>query len=448
MYWSNFGGGWASFRATFGSYDEAREFADTERARKLAYETYLIDSDAPARFHILFHSTRIVTYHANGSVSLNCGGWRTPITRHRMNAFLPKRRWNPKAKRFEGFGAETWQQSGFMYLTVHDAPHFGADGSARTYAFADDITIDCTGLVTHCGVPCEIADPDQDARDVRNKRARERSARTRRERYVNALIALKAARDEYHVIALDDDTAIERQRAVLIVCQAERKAERIEKLIIRCAERAGESAERFLRDARERFEGRVARERAINNSQRHAFQELDAARARVERRTPDAPDDTIDAAYGYNCCRGDRGAAIAEAARRILARDEAAAALDALEAAKRAERERKCAEACAADAREAYFRAAIQAEAAPDDERAKHILKHATLWDGIERERAIAAKEKHCEALRLSQELDSERAAAQLARAADVTISYDEITALCSAIRQERKANGISPTPN
>lgn len=35
------------------------------------------------------HETAIVTYHANGDVTLNTGGWKTSTTRERMRAFFP-----------------------------------------------------------------------------------------------------------------------------------------------------------------------------------------------------------------------------------------------------------------------------------------------------------------------------------------------------------------------
>lgn len=35
--------------------------------------------------HVLYHNTRVVTMHKDGSVTLRTGGWRTNTTRLRMN---------------------------------------------------------------------------------------------------------------------------------------------------------------------------------------------------------------------------------------------------------------------------------------------------------------------------------------------------------------------------
>ena len=70
---------------------------------KLAHNTYLVpgpdnhpdtptpgaEEDCPIYFAVRLHSTDIVTFHANGDVVLDTGGWRTVTTIHRMRAFMP-----------------------------------------------------------------------------------------------------------------------------------------------------------------------------------------------------------------------------------------------------------------------------------------------------------------------------------------------------------------------
>lgn len=101
---------------------QLHSFADahalwTERERsgrklesiKLARNTYLrrgpsqADLDAvlpagtcegePLYYSVRLHQTNIVTYLANGDVSLDTGGWRTSTTRERMRACFPGRPW-------------------------------------------------------------------------------------------------------------------------------------------------------------------------------------------------------------------------------------------------------------------------------------------------------------------------------------------------------------------
>jgi len=50
---------------------------------------------------VRYHATNVVVYHANGSITLNTGGYYTPTTAARMNEYLPshltvhrrKRKW-------------------------------------------------------------------------------------------------------------------------------------------------------------------------------------------------------------------------------------------------------------------------------------------------------------------------------------------------------------------
>lgn len=78
------------------SYAEALELSK-RRARKLANNTFLQvcengpqgpDGD-PFYFAVRLHSTDVVTFHRDGRIVLNSGGWQTVTTKERMNRYLP-----------------------------------------------------------------------------------------------------------------------------------------------------------------------------------------------------------------------------------------------------------------------------------------------------------------------------------------------------------------------
>lgn len=67
---------------------------------RLCNNTYIEDAGETA-LAIRLHKTRILTFHQDGSFTINSGGWRTVTTKQRINALLPphyrvyakKRRW-------------------------------------------------------------------------------------------------------------------------------------------------------------------------------------------------------------------------------------------------------------------------------------------------------------------------------------------------------------------
>lgn len=72
-------------RATM-TFHSAETTLGKRESKKLCNNTYLhrIDQDTIA---IKLWSTDVVTFHRNGDVVLNSGGWRTVTTRDRMNSF-------------------------------------------------------------------------------------------------------------------------------------------------------------------------------------------------------------------------------------------------------------------------------------------------------------------------------------------------------------------------
>lgn len=58
-----------------------------ERSRKLANNTYL--ERGASSLMVRLHSTHILEFFEDGSVRYNTGGWKTPVTKDRMNEFGP-----------------------------------------------------------------------------------------------------------------------------------------------------------------------------------------------------------------------------------------------------------------------------------------------------------------------------------------------------------------------
>ena len=85
------------------SYQDALDLFSARRKRgtlnrgvKLANNTYLVWSDRepgtdPKWFAVRLHDTNIVTYHWDGRIVLDSGGWDTVTTKRRMNDYTPPR---------------------------------------------------------------------------------------------------------------------------------------------------------------------------------------------------------------------------------------------------------------------------------------------------------------------------------------------------------------------
>jgi hypothetical protein len=56
--------------------------------RKLANNTY-VEADSDGSIGVRFHNTRILTFHPEGSFTVNTGGYRSVTTKQRLNALLP-----------------------------------------------------------------------------------------------------------------------------------------------------------------------------------------------------------------------------------------------------------------------------------------------------------------------------------------------------------------------
>lgn len=70
------------------TYGDAHDILDNRDEVKLCYETVLTNGvgDGPTIRH---HRTHIVTWHADGSITLNGNGWASRTTADRMHRFTP-----------------------------------------------------------------------------------------------------------------------------------------------------------------------------------------------------------------------------------------------------------------------------------------------------------------------------------------------------------------------
>lgn len=69
---------------------EARSALRGRKSRKVGNNTYMEQDEVnPETVHLRLHSTRIITWEADGTIKLNSGGWRTVTTKKRMNDYTP-----------------------------------------------------------------------------------------------------------------------------------------------------------------------------------------------------------------------------------------------------------------------------------------------------------------------------------------------------------------------
>lgn len=89
--------------------------------KKVAHNTYL-HRVTPSCIAVRLHQTDIILFHANGTATLNSGGWRTVTTKERLNRFSPA-----------GIG----QENGLWYVYPR--------GSRHRFIFEDGINVNVHG---------------------------------------------------------------------------------------------------------------------------------------------------------------------------------------------------------------------------------------------------------------------------------------------------------------
>lgn len=70
------------------SYAEAEAFLDGEMRKSLGYKTTIEEGDSG--IEIIHHNTAIVIFHADGSMTLDNGGYHSSTTTNRIHKFTPR----------------------------------------------------------------------------------------------------------------------------------------------------------------------------------------------------------------------------------------------------------------------------------------------------------------------------------------------------------------------
>src|SRR5258706_10774935 len=96
---------------------------------KVANNTYMETADN-GDISFRLHSTDVVVRHADGSATLNSGGWRTVTTKERLNRYAPCR---------------VYQEKFAWYVVGKDAT--GAWDWAHPAPFEDGMRVDARGRV-------------------------------------------------------------------------------------------------------------------------------------------------------------------------------------------------------------------------------------------------------------------------------------------------------------
>lgn len=119
------------------SYAEARDLYEDRRQRgildrgiRLANNTHLTWQDetkpvassglvpSPSWFGVRLHKTNVVTFHSDGSIVLDSGGWKTVTTKDRMNRALPEG-WSVYSDRGVWYLDQRGAKDGMVTLVCH-----------------------------------------------------------------------------------------------------------------------------------------------------------------------------------------------------------------------------------------------------------------------------------------------------------------------------------------
>ncbi len=120
------------------NYEEARSLLvdarGKERAtKKLAHNTYLRREGSD--FVIRLHATDIITYHADGSITLDSGGWQTVTTKDRFNRFVDGFRVSSEKSVWYLHKIGEWQSP---VSAFYDRMTFASDGTMVTEVLVND----------------------------------------------------------------------------------------------------------------------------------------------------------------------------------------------------------------------------------------------------------------------------------------------------------------------
>jgi hypothetical protein len=129
------------------THEEADRFLHTRgRAvprKKVANNTWLVrgphttaryDEIADGDISVVLHNTPVVTYHAEGTLSLNTGGWLTVTTKDRINRFTPP---NVRVHSVKG----RWMVATGVATIHSDSSAYTTPDWANSVAYADDMVL-------------------------------------------------------------------------------------------------------------------------------------------------------------------------------------------------------------------------------------------------------------------------------------------------------------------
>lgn len=157
-------------------YTTAAAYLGAKADRPLPGKFTRLIRNADGSISVRYHSTAVVTYHADGSITLNSGGYRTITTKARIGQYT--------------FGVSIWQKQGVWSLSAH----------GKTYPFADGITLTAQGKVK--GTASKAA--------IKKQESLRRQVRTYAKAYIQALYAGKvpapSGGDCWHCVGIIGDT--------------------------------------------------------------------------------------------------------------------------------------------------------------------------------------------------------------------------------------------------
>lgn len=165
----------ATTTTLFEQYDAQLQGRNRE-SRKVGNNTYL-KRRGDDTIAVRLHDTDVVTYHRNGDIVLDTGGWMTVTTKDRINSFIPYGEYDATHCHLER-GTCPGQYETVNGLTHYHGAWFGPKGQVhqtagrwtvgwheRVYAYADRMILHADGTVS--GAPDET---EVRARDAEVKR--------------------------------------------------------------------------------------------------------------------------------------------------------------------------------------------------------------------------------------------------------------------------------------
>jgi len=101
------------------SYQDAETALKGRESRKLVNNTYLKRRSADT-IAVMLHATDVVTYHADGRVVLNTGGWKTVTTKDRIKRYARIKLWTERGVWYVSSGDDWDKDATFQEgMTIH-----------------------------------------------------------------------------------------------------------------------------------------------------------------------------------------------------------------------------------------------------------------------------------------------------------------------------------------